>query len=338
MITSHFGGFKGEPSYDEKHYDTGIIRIRHGDKFKYIYAKTKLPVSGRDAERITTLKIPPGWESVWISGDPNTDIQVLGKDAKGKKQYLYSDQHIKNVERQKFIRLYKFLLALPKLNNAILKHQKDINPYSESHVVSTILILVKELHFRVGKEQYVRENNSYGVSSLRKSHIKIGGVNGDKIKFDFVGKSKQKHSMTLIDATISEHMIQLLKLEGKKLFQFIDDGNIKKITDVEINKYIQKYMGEIFTVKDFRTYAANHYFVQTLLNETMTQSNDIKKNVKNAIKISAQKLGHSDNISKKSYIMSYCVTLYTKKPDFFIKRKFNDPDAVLLEILKNYIK
>jgi DNA topoisomerase-1 len=130
-----------------------------------------------------------------------------------------------------------------------------------------------------------------------------------------------------------------MKLEGEKIFQYIDvDNTIKKITDADINQYIQKYMGDEFSAKDFRTYAANYYFVKALLNETKKHSNNIKKNIINAIKISAKHLSHTRSISKKSYIMSYCINLYEKHPEYFISHKYDDPQDVLIEILKNYRK
>lgn len=126
----------------------------------------------------------------------------------------------------------------------------------------------------------------------------------------------------------------LLKLNGEKLFQYIDnDGNIKKISDTDLNEYIQTYMGEEFTVKDFRTYASNYYFIKTLLSEIKKHGDNIKKNIINAVKASAKQLGHTQNISKKSYIMNYSITLYLKHPEFFVKRKYDNPLDVLINIL-----
>lgn len=327
------GGSKGEPSYDEKHYDTGIIRVPAGEKYNYFYVKNNKRVSKKDLERILALKIPPAWNNVWISGDPNSDIQVVGVDSKKRKQYKYNEKHTFEAEQKKFLRLEEFIKYIPKLNKNISNHMKK-NVYDIDHVIATMLKLVQELHLRVGKEQYAKKNKSYGVSSLKKTHVRI---DGDMIRLRFKGKSNQMLSYTLHDKSVADHLNILLKLEGDKLFQYIGEDNIiKKVSDVDINDYIRKYMGEDFTIKDFRTYAANYYFVKALLQETRLHGNNTKRNILNAVKISAKHLSHTKSISKKAYIMSFCVDLYMKHPEFFISHKYDDVNEILLKILKAY--
>lgn len=337
MSNIMIGGSKGELSYDEKHYESGIIRVlkKTGEKFTYdyFYVKNKRPVTKEDMERITKLKLPPAWNNVWISSDKKSDIQAVGIDSKGRKQYKYNEKHTIAAEKTKFLRLFDFIHALPKLNRNLHKHN-NLHVYNKNSVIATMLELVKELHFRIGKEQYAKENKSYGISSLKKSHIKI---DGDLIKFNFKGKSNQRLSYSLRDPKIRTHLQMLLRLDGEKLFQYIDESNsIRHVSDLDINQYIQTYMGKEFSAKDFRTYAANFYFIKALLNETKKHSNNIKKNIINALKVSAKHLSHTRNISKKSYVMSYCIDLYVSHPEFFISRKFNDPKDVLVDVLKSY--
>lgn len=114
MINDIFeGGSKGEPSYDEKHYNSGIVRILVGKtnkkEFKYYYVKSQSLVSKEDIDRILSLKIPPAWTNVWISGNKNSAIQVVGLDTKNRKQYKYSEKYTKIAEKKKFLRLYDFI-------------------------------------------------------------------------------------------------------------------------------------------------------------------------------------------------------------------------------------
>lgn len=324
-----------DQSYDEKNYETGIIRVPIKDGYNYFYVKDNKKVSDKDLKRILSLKLPPAWNNVWISGNARSDIQAVGVDSKGRKQYKYNEKHALEAEHKKFIRLYDFLKQLPKLNRTIGTHSRE-NVYNINHVIATMLKLVQALHMRVGKEQYAKENKSYGISSLKKTHVKI---DGDTIRFRFKGKSNQMLSYTTHDKLIAEHINLLLKLEGEKLFQYIDTENkIKRVDDMDLNNYIQTYMGKDFTIKDFRTYAANYYFVKALLNETRLHGNNIKKNILNAVKVSAKHLSHTKSISKKAYIMSFCIDLYTEHPEFFISRKYEDANNVLEEILKLYKK
>jgi DNA topoisomerase-1 len=94
------GGKK--PSYDEQNYHNGITRIKKDNEFFYFYIKDKKPASQKDLDRIKKLKIPPAWENLWVSIDAKSDIQAIGVDEKGRKQYKYNEKHIEEAEKEKF--------------------------------------------------------------------------------------------------------------------------------------------------------------------------------------------------------------------------------------------
>jgi DNA topoisomerase-1 len=125
-----------------------------------------------------------------------------------------------------------------------MKEHSKLDFYNKKRVIVTMLQIVKLVHMRVGKEQYARENKSYGISSLKKSHLKI--IN-DIIRFNFKGKSRKQLSYTLRNKNIQNHLELLLKLEGEKLFQYIDDNNKIHIMNYkDLNEYIQEFMGKDF--------------------------------------------------------------------------------------------
>jgi DNA topoisomerase-1 len=335
-------------SYDERHYYEGISRELIDNKYEYFYIDNKKTVNQKDLDRINKLGIPPAWTDVWISRDPNASIQVIGKDIKGRKQYRYHQVHIVKAEEEKFLRLLKFIRAMPKLEKVIEVHQR-LPIYNKYKVISLMLILVKELHLRVGKEVYARTNKSYGISSLRKKHVKISSTTHAKtrsIYFRFKGKSNKRLQYTINDPDIIQQIKLLLKLDGDWLFQYTTDDlsneKISHVTDTDLNTYIQEHMGKEFTMKDFRTYAANFYFIKTLLNETLKHTpktrSQIKKNIVNALKSTAYQLKHTKAISKKSYVMHFAMELYQNDPEYFISRKNDNPDTVMLDLLKLYKK
>ena len=325
-----------DPSFDEKNFNQGIGRKKVGDNFEYFYIKTNKQITKQDLDRISKLKIPPSWNNVWISVDHTTPIQVIGIDAKDRKQYKYNETHIEQAEKEKFLRLIDFIKNLPNLLKVISNHQMK-HIYDKDKVISSMLLLVKMLHIRVGKEQYARENKSYGIASLKKKHVKI---NGELVSLRFKGKSKQILNYSFRNGDLKNHIMLLLKLEGDKLFQYIDENdNIRKVTDLDLNTYIQQYMGSEFSIKDFRTYAANYHFVESLIEETMKRSpkneKAIKKNIVNALKKTAHYLRHTQSISKKSYVMNFVMDVYKTNPKYFITRS-NNINEILLDLLKLY--
>ena len=168
-------------------------------------------------------------------------------------------------------------------------------------------------------------------------------IKGSTIQFRFKGKSNKRLSYTIDDKMLADNLKLLLRLEGDKIFQYIDENNkIKGVTDMDLNRYIQKYMGSEYTVKDFRTYAANYYFIKALLKATNKRSpkneRAIKKNLLEALKSTSFYLKHTRSISKKSYVLDFAIELYRENPDYYIKRKDEEPEDLLLDILNMYRK
>lgn len=328
---------------------TGIYRIKYEDKndidkkgnpkikFKYYYANNNQQITLEDQERINKLGLAPAYEDVWASADPTSKIQATGIDAKGRKQYRYHPDHIKEAGDDKFIRLYKFIKAIPKLDKKI-ENDLKIELYSKNRTISVMLQIIQELNMRVGKECYAKTNKSYGVSSLKKSHIKINTENL-VAKFNFKGKSNKQVSYTLKNDVIVKELILLLDLPGEKLFQYKSNtNNILRVTDTDMNDYIRDNMGKSFTCKDFRTYAANFYFIKALLSETKkrtpTTQKIAKKNLSNAQENTAFYLRHTKSISKKSYTMELIRNMYMTDSQYFIDNKNKKPITVLIDLLK----
>lgn len=330
-------------SYDEKHFNEGIIRRKVKDIFIYYYVDNNKEVSKKDLDRIIKLRIPPAWENVWISRDPHSAIQAIGTDSKGRKQYKYGSVHIEKMAKEKFIRMYSFIKSMPKLEKVLIQHN-TLPAYDKNRVISLMLQIVRDHHLRVGKEVYAKKNKSYGISSLRKRHVTFGnGVAYLKFK----GKSNQRLHYTIKNDFYVKSLKLLMRLSGDRLFQYIttdEYGNdkIMKVSDRDLNKYIQEYMGPEFSIKDFRTFAANKYFIQALLNETKrhTPKNRkvIKKNIMNALKSTARELKHTRAISKKSYILNFAIELYQNNPEYFTENKNANATQLLLELLKLYKK
>jgi DNA topoisomerase-1 len=328
-------------SYDEKHILEGIHRKKSGDAFIYYYVDTNQNVSQKDLDRIQKLKIPPAWRDVWVARDPESTIQAVGTDSKGRKQYRYHQVHIQKAEKEKFLRLNDFIRAMPKLEHQ-MQQDNQLPFYYKDKIRALMLQIVRDHQLRVGKEVYARTNKSYGISSLRKKHVTI---DGNIVYLRFKGKSNQRLNYAIRDEYYVDSIKTLMKLEGDALFQYVETdehgfGKIKRVTDTDLNDYIQEHMGQEFSIKDFRTYGANLYFIKALLSETRARKPKnravIKKNLMNAFKVTAKQLKHTGAVSKKSYVMNFAIELYQNSPEFFTQRKNSDPRTVLLELLQMY--
>lgn len=343
--------FGRDLAYDEqmKKKKKGIYRVKYEDKndldkkgnpktkFKYYYLDTNKEVSSDELNRINKLGLAPAYEDVWVSSDSSTKIQATGMDAKGRKQYRYNQGHIADANINKFLRLYKFIKSIHKLDQSM---DTDIKGqlYSKNRTISVMLKIVQKLFMRVGKEIYAKTNKSYGITSMKKSHVKI---EEKKIKFNYKAKSNKQVQYTLDVPELISEIKLLMELEGEKMFQYKSNaGNIVRVSDVDLNQYIQEKMGKGFTVKDFRTYASNFYFIKSLLKETKNRNPVSKKIIKQNLSLAqentAHYLRHTKSISKKSYTMSLIRDLYETESSYFIENKNKQPLTILLELLKKF--
>ena len=75
----------------------------------FFYNKTKERVLDvKILERISKIRVPPAWTSVWYASNKKCHIQVHGIDTSNKKQYILSDEWIKSSSAEKFNRMKSF--------------------------------------------------------------------------------------------------------------------------------------------------------------------------------------------------------------------------------------
>lgn len=162
----------------------GISRRRRGRGFEY------LDEAGRHIEepevitRIRELAIPPAWRDVWICPYPMGHIQATGMDAAGRKQYRYHDRWRERRDRAKFDSMCDFGRALPALRARRLR--SGATRHAEERALGCAVRLLDRGFFRIGSEGYAEENDTYGLATLRKSHVRLG--EGATVHFDYAAK------------------------------------------------------------------------------------------------------------------------------------------------------
>ena len=129
-------------------------------------------------ERIRSLAIPPAWKDVWICPHPRGHIQATGYDDAGRKQYRYHDDWRESRDRIKFAEMEQFAKALPELRASVdadLRKRKLVY----ERVCSCAVRLLDLGLFRIGSERYETDNESYGLTTIKRSHVKVDGAGGD---------------------------------------------------------------------------------------------------------------------------------------------------------------
>jgi DNA topoisomerase I len=179
-------------------------------RFRYVDARGNRITDPEKLERIRSLVIPPAWNDVWISPRPTAKLQVTGVDAAGRRQYLYHPSFRAQQEQAKFDRLIRFAERLPDLRAALAEHM-DNDLLDRERVSAIATRLINSGWFRVGTERYAKESRTFGITTLRKNHVR---VRGQRISFHFQGKHRSLIRTTLVDTELAAATNDLLALPG----------------------------------------------------------------------------------------------------------------------------
>ena len=290
--------------------EKGINRIKKGQAFVYVYDDKPLKDKSQ-LERIKKLAIPPAWTNVWICPDETGHIQATGYDIRKRKQYRYHQLWHLLRNETKFHRLYEFGKLLPSMR---LKMEEDLakKELGEEKVLATVISLMERTYIRIGNDDYEKLYGSYGLTTLKDSHVK---VDGDKVHFSFKGKKGIHHDITLRNRRLAKMVQKCRDIPGKELFQYYDaEGNRKPIDSGMVNRYIKEATGGDFSAKDFRTWAGTLNIIRAFKAIGQAESEtDCKKNVLTALDEVSKKLGNSRTICKKYYVHPGIIKLYEEK-------------------------
>jgi DNA topoisomerase-1 len=278
----------------------GIRRIRSGTGFRYVDPDSNAVTDQATLKRIRSLVIPPAWTDVWICSSPHGHIQAVGRDAKGRKQYRYHTAYRHVRDQTKYNRMLAFGAALPKIRERI-EEDLALPGMPRQKVLAAVVKLLDTTGMRIGNDEYKKENDSYGLTTLQNKHVKI---EGSTMSFRFRGKSGQQQEIELTDPRLARIVKKCRDIPGYELFQYYDDaGTVCDVTSSDVNEYIREITGEDFTAKDFRTWGGTGWAALILeqLGRSETEA-DAKRNVVEAIKQVAQKLGNRPATCRKYYV------------------------------------
>ncbi len=251
---------------------------RHKKLFAPVGVKLTTPSGG---------KVPPGWRNVWMTTDPQSPVQAIGKDSKDRWVYLYSAEHMGLAAVAKFARLRAFSKAYPSL----LKRIKRDMQTSEAALA---LYLIAQTGFRIGSKAETRAAvKAFGASTLKCAHVNI---DADHISFDFTGKKGVRVNKTIKDKFLADNIANRCRAgPDQRIFNTTADG-------------IRAYLNRIstsrgFTVKDFRTYLGTLAAFRKINSMPVPENGRETKRYKREVgKTVAQELGNTPAIALNSYV------------------------------------
>lgn len=278
----------------------GIRRQRKGSGFAYLRPDASVIRDQRELRRIRALAVPPAYSDVWICAEPDGHIQATGRDARGRKQYRYHPRWREVRDAAKYQDMIAFGRLLPGLR-ARVSEDMGKRGLPREKVLATIVWLLQATLIRVGNEDYAKENQSFGLTTLRNRHVEIEGAT---LRFEFKGKSGKLWQLQLHDRRIARVVRACQELPGQELFQYRDEAAVLHgVSSDDVNRYLREISGEDITAKHFRTWAGTVLAAIALSEFEAVDSDALaKKNIRAAIERVAKRLGNTPTICRKCYI------------------------------------
>ena len=307
-------------------------KVKTKPKFTYYLNQQKV-VEPRLLSRLHSLYVPPAYTNVIVAKSPNYKVQAIGVDTKDRKQYIYHPTFIKKKLGQK----YDDIVAL---GSKIMKMETDTNKEIQNigergtlidtpnDLLPIVTQMLLKYHFRIGNQKYETDNQSYGLTTLCKNHIKM--LPGNKFCIEFIGKKGVNNKITDNDVHM-KRILQILMRESadnNHLFCYLRDGKKMMVSSEHVKDYLNDTYNTHITPKMFRTWYANYHLLSYLkdisknrpdLIGTRMTKKQIQTLVKNSSTYVSEKLNNTPSISKKSYINPDILNRVLSNPSRFVE-------------------
>lgn len=277
-------------------------------RFRYVDSRGNQISDPEKLARIEELAIPPAWRDVRISPRPGAKVQATGVDRAGRTQYLYHPEFRARQEQEKFDKLVRFAERLADLRRAMSKHMER-QPFEPEWTCALAVRLINLGWFRVGTDRYAKKQQTFGITTLRKSHV---SVRGHRITFRYRGKNRARVRTAVVDSELAGAVKQLLDLRGgDRLFRYRYEGELCNLTGARLNEYIAEHMGDEFTAKDFRTWGGTLLAAIALAERGPAKSEtEAKRSVAVVMRAVGEKLGNTSAVARSSYVSPAVVEQY----------------------------
>jgi DNA topoisomerase-1 len=279
----------------------GITREPVADGWVYRRPDGTAITDPDDRAWIDAIGIPPAWTRVWISPTPQGHILATGRDSRRRKQYRYHPRWREVRDATKYHRMMEFGEALPAVRQRI-DTDLELPGLPRDKVLGAVIRLMDETLIRIGNEQYARQNQSFGLTTLRHEHVTI--EDPATVRFEFRAKSGKEQRVRLSDPLLASVVHACHELPGQELFSYVDDdGRIVHVGSAEVNAYLRAVSEAVFTAKDFRTWGGSVTAAEVLVGLGPPRSaTDAKHKIIAAIDAAAARLNNTRAVCRKSYV------------------------------------
>jgi HK97 family phage portal protein len=249
----------------------------------------------------TGRSIPPAWTDVQIADNLETaDLQVLGRDAKGRRQAWYSKEHTKRQAEKKFQRIKELQPHLGKLDAAL---DRDAMTNDDAGA----LTLIRRMGMRPGSNaNRGAKVQAHGATNIKAKHVKLN--DDGSATLDFTGKD----GVHIVLQTKDKKVVDVLS--SRKIGKS-DEDQLFNTNEDRVRKYMNGEGGvpNQFLLKDLRTNHANVVALREIKNmpAPTTKQEYVKARREIGTRVSTE-LGNDPTMALNSYINPTVFTPWVK--------------------------
>lgn len=227
-------------------------------------------------------------------------------DDEGNVHYEYSPKQVEHRHREKAKRVENLRTSMPKLRKQVEKDLGSDDP--KTKLTALAIALIDETYERPGNDTSAAEGH-VGVTGWQAGQISFGGK-GATIKY--TGKSGVKHEKKVSNAKVVKALRELIndKDDSTKILSFDCEGKESCVSASDVNSYLKDFG---VTAKDLRGYHANDEMKSrlralrdkgpTLPRSRKEKDKILKKEFEEALKETAQAVGHEPATLRKDYLV-----------------------------------
>lgn len=279
--------------------EPGYKRLKEGELFVYVDWKGNKLSDKEELSRIEQLVIPPIWSDTWICADPSGHLQSTGKDLRKRKQYIYHPDWVSFRQKTKFDKLREFGEKLPEIRKK-LQRLLEKEGYDKEKILAISVKLLDTKYLRVGNDFYLNQNDTYGLTTLRRKHIK---EQEEGLRISYKAKSGKERNISIENPELITLLKEINELPGYEVFRYKEGRQFHRIDSSDINDFIRYLADEDFTAKDFRTWGGTVGAVDSFEEAYLdVQENSRKKLDTGIVRRVSKILGNTVATSRDYYI------------------------------------
>ena len=319
----------------------GYSRRPKGDAWVFLDVDGVPLVDEDEVVRCTRLAVPPAWTDVWICRYPNGHIQAFGRDVAGRGQYLYHEQWQVRRARRKHDHVLDVGRRLPAARRRVTR-ELELPGMPRDKVLALAFRLLDLAYFRAGGEIYAKQNNSYGLATIRKEHARVR--RDGSVHFHYPAKSGQVRDVVVDDPVVAELVTTLKRRRGGvELLAWREEapggrpGPVRwhDVTSADVQAGIKERLGDDASPKDFRTWHATVLAARALADAGAAPASERgrRRVVTSIVKDVAEELGNTPAVARSSYIDPRLFDLWERGETIGSTRSQARAEREVLELL-----